>query len=112
MVGRALVQRERGAGGEPAHRLPRAHDPTHVGEPEEGVALAQVEHERQLGRDLDEETAVDVHRALVPAGRAGRVCYEQRVLAVDLARGALATVWLWTTDVATACLDSYMAQPW
>ena len=42
---------------------------------------------RDLARDRDEEAAVDVQRALRPAGRARRVREQVRVLRVDLPRG-------------------------
>ena len=41
---------------------------------------------RDLLRDLDEEPAVDVHRALRPSRRAARVRDEQRVLGIEAAR--------------------------
>ena len=85
IIGRAVVEHERAAVGERADDLPRPHDPTDVGEPEQPLAAAQVHLERDLLGDLHEEAAVHVHRALRPAGRAARVRDEQRMLAVDVA---------------------------
>ena len=65
---------------------PRAHDPAHVGGEEDAVAAVHVGLVRDLARDRDEKAAVDVQRALGPAGRAGRVSEEVRSLRVDLQR--------------------------
>ena len=83
VVGRAVVQHERPAVGERADDLPRSHDPTDVGEPEQALAGAEVHLERDLFGDLHEEARVHVHRTLGPAGGAARIRDEQRMLAVD-----------------------------
>ena len=83
IVGRAVVEHEGAAVGEGADDLPRSHDPTDVGEPEQPLVAAHVGLERGFLRDLREEPAVHVHRALRPAGRAARVGDEERMLAVE-----------------------------
>ena len=67
---------------------PRAHDPAHVGREVDDVARVHVGLVGDLARDRDEEAALHVHDALRPAGRAGRVREQVRVLRVDLERPA------------------------
>ncbi len=82
VVGRSLVDAERGAEHRcPGHR-PRTHHPAHVGEPEEGVAGLQVEAMGQVHGSLDREAAVDVQRPLGPAGGARGVDDHERVVRV------------------------------
>ena len=85
-VGRTVEAEHRRAPRERAEDLPRPHDPAEVGEPEQDVVGTAVRLEPDLLGDLREEPAVDVHRALRPAGRAARVRDEQRVLGVHRAR--------------------------
>ena len=59
---------------------PRGHDPSHVREPEEHVALLHVRLEVHLRGRLDEEPGVDVNRTFRLARRARRVTDHQRML--------------------------------
>ena len=88
VVGRAVVEQR----GEPeavrVREQPRAHDPADVGQPVDAVAGLEVAGVAALARDLDEESAVHVHGALGPAGRARGVGEHERVLGVDRASRA------------------------
>src|SRR4051812_8453581 len=87
IVGGAVIKCQRGAVGQSADELPRAHDPAQIGQPEENVVRADIELERDLFGYFDEKAAVYVDRAFGAAGRSGRVSNEERVFAVDRERG-------------------------
>ena len=85
-VGRALhVDHGRAERAGADHR-PRPHDPAHVRGEEDAVAGADVRLVGRLPGDREEEAAVHVQRALGPAGRAGRVREQVRMLRLDLER--------------------------
>src|ERR1700680_3016811 len=86
-----VVEDERPAVGKRAEDLPRTHDPTDVGQPEQALASPQVGLERGFFGNLHGEATVYVHRALGPAGGTAGVRDEQRVFAVD-GEGAEAVV--------------------
>ena len=86
-VGGALVDDESRAEEERAGDRPRAHHPAEVGEPEERVALGQIERMREVLRGLDRESAMDVDGALRPTGRARGVDDHVRRLGVAVRCG-------------------------
>ncbi len=69
-VRRALVEDQRGAQQQRPADGPGTHHPAQVREPEESVAGAKVEVVGEVLGGLDGEAAMDVDRALGPAGRA------------------------------------------
>ena len=86
-VGRALVHHEPGAEQERAADRPRTHHPAEVGEPAQRVAGPQVERVGEVLGGLDREAAVDVDRALRPAG--GPRGVDDHVRGLGVGRGDL-----------------------
>ena len=91
-VGRTVEAHHRRATGVRANGDPRPHDPAHVGEPHDAIVGAQIGGEPGLQRDLHQQAAMGVHRALRSAGRARRVVHEDRRLAVDPRGGAVRAI--------------------
>ena len=73
VVGRAFVQQHSAAVRAGADHFPRAHDPAHVGEPEQQIVVVQIDLIRDLLGDLHQEPAVHVNDALRTTGRPRRV---------------------------------------
>ena len=86
----ALVEHQAGAEQQRAGDGPRSHHPAEVGEPEQGVARAQVELVREVLGTLDGKAAMHVDRGLRPPGRARRV--DQQIGRLGVGRGV---GWQW-----------------
>jgi hypothetical protein len=89
IVGRALEEHRGAAGEQGAADQHGPHEPAEIGDPEEPVALAQVEQIGEVVRILDRKAAVGEHGALGPAGGARRVDDQARMIGLDGQRRAL-----------------------